>query len=129
MAKWKSRYSGTQSTNQALSKSATRGTAMLLTVSFTFIILTGPLAIANAVWANYDMPSWVFNILVTFLYMNPGINAVLYCVSGSRFRNELLKLISCSRNDSNIRRVQRTVTVSTLDNPEEQISENDNDHK
>ena len=49
MAKWKSRYNGTQSTNQALSKSATRGTAMLLTVSFTFIILTGPLAIANAV--------------------------------------------------------------------------------
>ena len=42
IAKWENRQSGTESTNRALSKSATRGTAMLLTVSFAFIILTGP---------------------------------------------------------------------------------------
>ena len=106
-----------------------KGMVMLVTVSTAFIILTGPLAIANAVWANYDMPSWVFNILVTFLYMNHLINAVLYCVSGSRFRNELLKLLSCSRNDSNTRRLQRTVTVSTVENSEGPISVNYNDNK
>ena len=42
-AKLKSARSGTnESTNQALSKSAMTGTAILITVSFTFILLTGP---------------------------------------------------------------------------------------
>ena len=34
--------SGTESTNQALIKSANKGTAMLITVSITFLVLTGP---------------------------------------------------------------------------------------
>ena len=42
-AKWESRHSGTESVNQALSKSAIKGTVMLLFVSFAFIILTGPI--------------------------------------------------------------------------------------
>ena len=41
MAKWQAKRGGTESTSQALSKNATRGTAMLITVSITFIILTG----------------------------------------------------------------------------------------
>ena len=36
---------GTESTNQVLSKSAMRGTAILIAVSLTFIILTGPSSI------------------------------------------------------------------------------------
>ena len=50
MAKLKTRLGGTGSTNQALSKSATKGTAMLLTISFAFILLTGPIAIAHIIW-------------------------------------------------------------------------------
>ena len=42
---------GTQSTNQALSKSANRGTAMLITVSLAFLILTGPVAVSYII--NY----------------------------------------------------------------------------
>ena len=52
MAKLRSRNRNTESTSQALSKSATRGTAMLLTVSFVFIILTGPNALVNIMWAS-----------------------------------------------------------------------------
>ena len=36
---------GTESTNQALGKSANKGTAMLIIVSVAFLILTGPVAV------------------------------------------------------------------------------------
>ena len=75
--------SGPESTIQALSKSATRGTTMLLTVSFSFIILTAPIAIANILYKG--MPDDVFTINVAIEYVNHSINCVLYCISGSRF--------------------------------------------
>ena len=40
----------TESTNQALSKSATRGTAMVVTVSVTFLLLTAPTGVYNVVY-------------------------------------------------------------------------------
>ena len=40
MAKWQNCRGGTESVNQALSKSAVKGTVMLVTVSTAFIILT-----------------------------------------------------------------------------------------
>ena len=67
MAKWKSRQSGTESTNQGLSKRATRGTAMLITVSFAFIILTGPIAFANVIWKT--IPVLIFKSALTIQYM------------------------------------------------------------
>ena len=93
MAKIQSRGGGTESTNQALSKSAMKGTAMLLTVSFAFIILTGPIAFANAMWEI--IPAVIFEITIMLQYLNHGVNCVLYCISGSRFRNELLKTFRC----------------------------------
>ena len=45
MAKLKNRNNGTGSVNQTLSKSAVKGSVMLLTVSFAFVILTGPIYI------------------------------------------------------------------------------------
>ena len=89
MAKLKTRLGGSGSTNQALSKSATKGTAMLLTISFAFILLTGPIAIAHIIWEV--IPDLTEKITITFEYVNHGINGILYCVSGSRFRNELLR--------------------------------------
>ena len=38
IAKWKNRAGSTESVNQALSKSAIKGSVMLLTISFAFII-------------------------------------------------------------------------------------------
>ena len=99
MVKWKNRRGNTESTSQALSKSATTGTAMLLTVSFTFIFLTAPIWAANAVWPD-SIPVIIFKTCLAFQYLNHGINGILYCVIGSRFRNELKNLFRCGKTDS-----------------------------
>ena len=85
MAKFKSRNINTESTSQALNKSATRGTAMLLTVSFMFIILTGPNALMNIMWADGNSPQLVFVIVGFMLNINYGINWILYCFSAAQF--------------------------------------------
>ena len=70
---------GTESTNQALSKSAMRGTAILITVSLTFIILTGPVSIFySVVTTNTDPLIYAIFHLPTTL--NRGINSVMYCI-------------------------------------------------
>ena len=82
-------HGGTESTNQALSKSANRGTAMLITVSLAFLILTGPVAVTYNITTD---PGPILRAVVVLLrYVNHSINAVLYCVVGSKFRNELMK--------------------------------------
>ena len=106
IAKWKNRHSGTGSVNQALSKSAIKGTVMLLFVSFAFIILTGPIAITYSYIID-DPPVIVYGVIVLLHYLNHSINGVLYCISGSRFRHELMNLFSCYRT-------KRTVTSSTI---------------
>ena len=86
--KWRNRQGNTASTSQALSKSATRGTAMLLTISFAFIFLTSPIMVANAIWPNSTIPVLIFKSLLVIQYLNYGINGILYCIVRSRFRNE-----------------------------------------
>ena len=86
----------TESTNQALSKSATRGTAMLITVSVAFILLTSPIVVFAAVpYDNRQYPI-VFSCFVLLRYVNHSINGVLYCITGSTFRQELILLLSCN---------------------------------
>ena len=94
----------TESTNQALVKSATRGTAMVVTVSVTFILLTAPTALSIAVMHYFileDIPLYrVFQNLTQ--YLNHSINGVLYCIVGSRFRTELLNLFNQKERCENI---------------------------
>ena len=85
----------TESTNQALSKSAMRGTAILITVSVTFILLTGPGAIMYSI-SYYPHPLVTAVVYITTC-MNHSINAVLYCIVGSRFRQEVLKILWCGK--------------------------------
>ena len=92
-AKLKTNQGGTESTEQALSKSATRGTAMLLTVSFAFIFLTGPISLGQIF---NDIPTLIHDVLLVLQYINHGINGFLYCASGTRFRNEMKNTLSCS---------------------------------
>ena len=94
-AKLRSKRNGTESTNQALSKSAVKGTTMLITVSMMFIILTAPVAISVSVWK--EIPRLLYAIMETMRYTNHSINGVLYCASGSRFRAELLKTFPFKR--------------------------------
>ena len=97
----KCKHNSTESTNQALRKSATRGTAMVVTVSVTFLILTAPTAVNMALIPNINLSDdLVFNVIRTFTQdLNHSINGVLYCIVGSKFRNELLKLF-CGRKRS-----------------------------
>ena len=85
----------TESTKQSLSKSATRGTAMVVTVSVTFLILTAPAALREALLNVIYLSRYpIYDVFMYLtLYLNHSINSVLYCIVGSRFRNELFKLI------------------------------------
>ena len=99
MAKWLAKQRGTESTNQALSKAAVTGTSMLITVSITFMILTGPTAVLSVIapWNQHPIERVVMNLLQ---YLNHSINGDLYCIAGTRFRKELLQSLCCRRNIS-----------------------------
>ena len=99
VAKCRSRREGTESTSQALSKSAAKGTAMLVTVSLTFVILTGPAAFIASITSSPD--PLLYAVFIVMLNLNHSINAVLYCIVGSRFRNELMKAIKCCGKKDN----------------------------
>ena len=92
-AKYKS--NSTESTNQALVKAATRGTAMVITVSVTFLILTAPTAVYTAMPRVLPLSNnRSYQVFMNFTqYLNHSINGVLYCIVGSKFRNELLKIL------------------------------------
>ena len=96
MAKWQSRHGGTESTNQALSKSAFKGTAMLITVSTMFIILTGPVAIVTSITIVNIQPM-IYAFMHIMKYTNHAINGLLYIISGSTFRAELMKIFPFSQ--------------------------------
>ena len=106
MVKWRNRGSDTDSTSQALSKSTTTGTTMLITISFAYICLTAPIWVANIVWPNSTISVLNFKSLIAIQYLNHGMNGILYCVVGSRFRNELTCLMRCRTTH-----VQRLSTI------------------
>ena len=98
-AKFKSKKS-TKTTNQALAKSATRGTAMVVTVSVTFLLLNSLEGLKNAVprLVLEEIP-W-YRIFMNFTsYLNHSINGVLYCIVGTRFRTELSRIF-CGKERS-----------------------------
>ena len=88
-----SKHGGTESTNQALNKVAMRGTAILITVTMTFIILTAPAQITFAITL------YIHPLLSPFLYLaaalNHGIYGFLYMIVGSKFRKELIVTLRC----------------------------------
>ena len=108
----------TESTNQALAKVATRGTAMVVTVSVTFLVLTTPTAVWQAIPDTIHLGrNPLFHAFMNFgQYLNHSINGVLYTVVGSWFRRELLNLICRKeRNDgtSTSRSPNRGVVIIT----------------
>ena len=83
-AKLASKHGGTESMNQALSNAAMRGTAILITVTMTFIILTGPSQVTYATGIHID--PLLFPLLQMSVALNHSINGLLYCIVGSKFR-------------------------------------------
>ena len=98
-AKLESGKGGTASTSQALNKAAVKGTAILVSVSLTFIILTGPVSVTQSV-VKIIPP--VLDICFRLLYtLNHAINGFLYCIVGSKFRQELMNTLRCRKNSAN----------------------------
>ena len=109
MAKCKNSGSGTESTNQALSKSAKRGSLMFVTVSITFIILTGPGAVVFFITESPDpIMSGIIYLLAHF------INGVLFCVVGSRFRREVLDVLCCRKMNRSKRVLSMTISLPRI---------------
>ena len=44
-----------------------------------------------------DPPIMVYGVTVILQYLNHSINGVLYSISGSRFRKELMELFGCCK--------------------------------
>ena len=90
----------TESTSQALSQSATRGIAMVVTVSITFLLLTASSGIDDILGLP-SMPLYRAFMNST-QYLNHSINGVFYCIVGSRFRRELLNLFNRKERSQDI---------------------------
>ena len=105
MAAKRNHNASTESTTQALAKSATRGTAMVVTVSITFLILTAPAAIhaASYKWLALAYTSPFYRAFMNLtMYLNHSINGILYCIVGSRFRGEIFKVIGRKAKPENV---------------------------
>ena len=104
----------TESTNQALVKAATRGTAMVVTVSITFLILTAPTAVYNAIYRWYSLGRlpWYRVFMNLTQYLNHSINGFLYCIVGSRFRAEIVKLI-CQKEKPDNSCAMHSITMNS----------------
>ena len=109
-----------ESTNQALAKSATRGTAMVVTVSITFLLLTAPTAVniqqSNGTYFSYNPLYRAFMNLTQ--YLNHSINGVLYIIVGSRFRKELLNIFGHKERPEGLSCSQSVKNISLSDNSE-----------
>ena len=100
----KCQSNSTESTNQTLAKAATRGTAMVVTISVMFLVLTTLTAVNQAlleVIPLQDDPIY-FVFMIFTQYLNHSINGVLYCIVGTRFRKEFLKILCRKGRGSDI---------------------------
>ena len=91
------KYKGMSHTNESVSKSSTRGSVMVVSVSMAFLILTAPSAVNSAI--HYELSNNPFSNLfvVSMHYLNHSINGILYCIFGEKFRNELRKVMLLCR--------------------------------
>ena len=110
----KCQRNSTESTNQALAKSATRGTTMVVTISVTFLIFTAPTAVDQALFHLVHLGSNpMHELFMNFTqYLNHSINGLLYCIVGSKFRNELLKILCRKKTPDGSS--NRNISVTTI---------------
>ena len=97
------------SISKGTSKMAKQGTLMLLMVTTVFIILTMP---ASIYWLSmYNTHHAPLLYVISFLLhmLNHNINALLYIVSGSMYREGVRRLFRCRNN--------RIVSITSSNNP------------
>ena len=92
------KYKGISHTNESVSKSSTRGSVMVVSVSLAFIILTTPRAVDSAIKLYISTDPFGRLAIIPMQYLNHSINGILYCLLGGKFREELLTVIFICRN-------------------------------
>ena len=98
-----------QLVNQSVNKSALRGAVMLVSVSLTFIILTTPISLFF--FKLIPSSNMIETIVFIVATLNHSINGFLYCLFGSKFRKELIKLVCrCKHNRIEASTSENTVT-------------------
>ena len=96
-------------TRQAAMKSTEKQlTIMMLLVTTLFLILLCPTYIRFIflLFAGRDTPLQYANSMLFYQFTfklyttNSGINFLLYCISGQKFRNDLKEILCCSKTES-----------------------------
>ena len=116
------KYKGMSHTNESVSKSSTRGSVMVISVSVAFIILTSPRLVENVIKLKIATTPLRRLVVQSMQYSNHSINGILYCIFGEKFRNELGKIMllcrkkktsdDCSTNMSSV--TNDTITTHPL---------------
>ena len=83
---------------KSLSKIAKQSTIMLITVSMVFIVLNIPLYTYIAA-VGITGHSMILACLAQLVYLNNGINAILYMLSGSKYRKNAMKMLRCHKSN------------------------------
>ena len=91
----KRRKQNPQSAKSSLSKAANSVTTMLLGTSLLFIVLTMPYAILYNI--HSDMSTYVYAIIFILVYSNHSLNVIVYTLTNSQFRKEMIKLCCCKK--------------------------------
>ncbi|CAG5131821.1 unnamed protein product, partial [Candidula unifasciata] len=88
-------------------ESNSRLTIMLFTVTIVFLITTAPIRVLFILLPSlqfqtskdYAVLYLTHKVTVILMYTNNSVNFILYCVTGSKFRNEVLKMFRelCNR--------------------------------
>ncbi|KAH9518835.1 hypothetical protein Btru_006371 [Bulinus truncatus] len=94
-------------------------TRLLLTVTFAFLVFIGLQCIIQCfqmqrpAWANLDRVSSAFAFAKTGIVFNSSLNFLFYCLSGRRFRNELLRVFGVVKKDPHSSSMSDRTTTST----------------
>ncbi|CAH1801158.1 unnamed protein product [Owenia fusiformis] len=101
-----------QAVSSSSSDNQTRSlTIMLICLSITFLILTGPVVVHFIVDKSLNGPAGPHErakthlnsaIVFCLMYTNNAINFILYCVSGKKFRSSLVDVFCGSRRRRNL---------------------------
>ena len=100
---------------------------LLISAGLLYLFCTGPIAvfhIFNHVWRQHHNSQLVSDevqaqrvlmraILENISYLTNALNILVYCISGSRFRKELILMLKCKASGSERRPLNNTLCKST----------------
>lgn len=99
-----------------------RITLMLLTVSFVWLLLTAPFTVRSLMESQQQQSRdpeqqarafLIRTLCFLLMYLNHGINFVLYCLTGNKFRSELAEALCLDRCKSRRNGQYRDVSLRT----------------